>query len=153
MRTRLLFIAISCFALVAVTAGQSKDPSRPAHPPFKWWAVDKYKQELKLQDSQSAEINKIFEASVERLRVDKDDFDRAQHTFSELMQKPSVAERDFQRAVDQLELARFNLNKERTLMLVRIHNVLTPEQRKGLDAIRRRNEATPDADRSKNVQH
>ncbi len=109
-------------------------------PPYRWWSIDKYRQELKLTAEQSQEIEKIFQASIERLRADKDDFDRAQASFSELMQRNSVPERDFQRAVDQLELARYNVSKERTSMLVRIHNVLTPEQRKGLEAIRRRND-------------
>jgi Spy/CpxP family protein refolding chaperone len=119
--------------------------ARPApRPPFKWWAIDKYKQELKLTSDQSAEIEKIFQASMERLRVDKDDLDRAQTSFSQLMEKPSAGEREFARAVDQLELARYNVSKERTMMLVRIHNILTTEQRKGLEAIRKRNEAEKD---------
>ena len=78
---------------------------------------------------------------MDRLRVDKDDLDRAQTNFSQLMEKSWAGEREFARAVDQLELARYNVSKERTMMLVRIHNLLTPEQRKGLDAIRKRNEA------------
>jgi Spy/CpxP family protein refolding chaperone len=150
-----LTVIFICYALAAV-AGQaanpaaqapsSRDPQRadakPApRPPFKWWAIDKYKQELKLTAEQSAEIEKIFQASMEHLRVDKDDFDRAQTNFSQLMDKPSASERDFSRAIDQLELARYNVSKERTMMLVRIHSVLTPDQRKGLEAIRKLNEA------------
>ena len=84
---------------------------------------------------------------MERLRVDKDDLDRAQASFSQLMEKPSAGERDFARAVDQLELARYNVSKERTMMLVRIHSILTPDQRKGLETIRKRNDA------EKNRQH
>jgi Spy/CpxP family protein refolding chaperone len=53
----------------AAQAPQSRDPQRsdakPApRPPFKWWAIDKYKQELKLTAEQSAEIEKIFQASM-----------------------------------------------------------------------------------------
>jgi Spy/CpxP family protein refolding chaperone len=122
--------------------------SRPApRPPFKWWAIDKYKQELKLTIDQSAEIEKVFQASMERLRTDKDDLDRAQNNFSLLMERASAGEREFARAVDQLELARYNVSKERTMMLVRIHSILTPDQRKGLEAIRKRN------DGDKNRQH
>jgi Spy/CpxP family protein refolding chaperone len=158
MCKRVLTVIFSCCALATV-AGQAVSPAlqapqshdsrkgdvKPApRPPFKWWAIDKYKQELKLTAEQSIEIEKIFQASMERLRVDKDDFDRAQTSFSELMGKPSAGERDFSRAVDQLELARYNVSKERTIMLVRIHRVLTPDQRKGLEAIRKRNEADRD---------
>jgi Spy/CpxP family protein refolding chaperone len=155
MRTRVLTVVFSCCALAIGVAqvqhaqGQEAKPgpasatrdSRPSpRPPFKWWAIDQYKQELKLTSEQSAEIEKIFQAGMERLRVDKDDLDRAQTGFSQLMEKPSAGEREFARAVDQLELARYNVSKERTMMLVRIHSILTPDQRKGLEAIRKRND-------------
>jgi Spy/CpxP family protein refolding chaperone len=158
MRNRILTLILTSCALAAV-AGQalslasqappSREPNhgdaKPApRPPFKWWAIDKYKQELKLTADQSAEIEKIFQASMERLRVDKDDFDREQGNFSRLMDKASVDDREFQRAIDRLEMARYYVSKERTLMLVRIHSVLTPEQRKGLEAIRKRNDAERD---------
>src|SRR6266513_1138356 len=126
MRKRILTVIFVGCALAGV-AGQAPSPQPPpnrdahksdakpvARPPFKWWAIDKYKQELKLTAEQSAEIEKIFQASMERLRVDKDDFDRAQNSFSQLMDKPAAGEREFARAVDQLELARYNVSKERT---------------------------------------
>ena len=156
MRKRILTVIFVGCALAGVAAqappaqtpqtrdAQKSDAKPAQRPPFKWWAIDKYKQELKLTADQSAEIERIFQASVERLRVDKDDFDRAQSSFSQLMDKPTAGEREFARAVDQLELARYNVSKERTMMLVRIHSVLTPDQRKGLEAIRKRNEGDRD---------
>ena len=170
MRNRTLTIVLtSCALAVGVAQAQNRggrgadrkadsapdthDARPAARPPFKWWAIDKYKQELKLTADQSANIEKVFQASMERLRVDKDDLDRAQATFSELMEKPSAGERDFSRVVDQLELARYNVSKERTTMLVRIHSILTPEQRKGLDAIRKRNEAERNRQQPQQQQH
>jgi Spy/CpxP family protein refolding chaperone len=157
MCKRVLTVIFTCCALATLAgqappagqAPQSRDPQKAdakaaPRPPFKWWAIDKYKQELKLTAEQSADIEKIFQASMEHLRVDKDDFDRAQTNFSQIMDKPSPGEREFARAIDQLELARYNVSKERTMMLVRIHSVLTPDQRKGLEAIRKRNQADRD---------
>jgi Spy/CpxP family protein refolding chaperone len=158
MRTRTFAIVLTCCALaVGVVgaqnrAGQGPDrkgdsapaphDTRPApRPPFKWWAIDKYKQELKLTADQTAHIETVFQASMEQLRADKDALDRAQATFSDLMERPTVTELEFSRAVDRLELARYNVSKERTTMLVRIHSILTPDQRKGLDAIRKQNDA------------
>jgi Spy/CpxP family protein refolding chaperone len=155
MRTRIFTLLFACSTLAVMLAqapppaGQVPDArkvptdrdARPApKPAFKWWAADKYKQELKLTTEQSAEIEKVFQASMDRLRVDKDDFDRAQSNFSQLMEKTTVDDREFQRAVDRLEMARYYVSKERTLMLVRIHSVLTPDQRKGLEAIRKRDD-------------
>lgn len=155
MRIRIVTIAFTCCALATVCAkaqpaaaqgrdsrkGAAERGAKPApRQPFKWWASDKYKQELKLSAEQAAEIEKIFQTSMERLRVDKDDFDSAQGNFSQLMERTSADDREFQRAVDRLEMARYYVSKERTLMLVRIHSVLTPDQRKGLEAIRKRND-------------
>ena len=153
MPKSILTLIFTCCALATVAGQASSAPqaplsrdtargdARPApRPPFKWWVIDKYKQELKLTADQSAEIEKIFQASVERLRVRKDDFDHEQTNFSQLMERASVDDREFERAVDRLEMARYYVSKERTLMLVRIHSVLTPDQRKGLEAIRRRND-------------
>ena len=157
MRTRILTIVLTCCALAGVGAQDrggrgpdrrgaaatpdSHDTRTAPRPPFKWWAVDKIKQELKLTADQAARIEKVFQASMDQLRVDKDDLDRAQATFSELMERPSASELEFSRAVNRLELARYNVSKERTTMLVRIHSILTPDQRKGLEAIRKRNDA------------
>ena len=153
MRKGILTVMFAGCALATVAAQaptpaqapQTRDPhvgeAKPApRPSFKWWTIDKYKQQLKITADQAAEIEKIFQASMERLRADKDDFDREQNNFSQLMEKTSVDDREFQRAVDRLEMARYYVSKERTLMLVRIHSVLAPEQRKGLEAIRKQND-------------
>jgi hypothetical protein len=50
-------------------------------------------------------------------------------------------EQDLLQAAAELDLARYNVNRERTAMLVRMHIVLTPYQRKGLEAIRKRSDA------------
>ena len=159
MRTRIFTIVLTCCALALVgtasaqgrdgrgqdrkgpSATDSRNPRSDPRPPQKWWADEKIKQELKLTSQQAAAIEKVFQASMEQLRVDKDVMDRYQTEFSKLMDQPTAAERDFTRAVNNLEMARYNVSKERTLMLVRIHSILTPEQRKGLETIRKRNDA------------
>ena len=155
MRTRILTIVLTCCALAAVPAsGQSRgtdrktsgapatrDTRNDSRQPFQWWKVDKIKQELKLTAEQSASIERIFQASMDQLRVDKAALDLAQADFSKLMEQPTASERDFTRAVDKLEMARYYTSKERTTMLVRIHSILTPDQRKGLEVIRKRNDA------------
>ena len=158
MRTRIITIVLTCCALAIGTAnaqgrdgrGQdrkgpsatdSRNPRSDPRPPQKWWADEKIQQELKLTSQQAAAIEKVFQASMEQLRVDKDVMDRYQTEFSKLMDQPKAEERDFRPVVNNLEMARYNVSKERTLMLVRIHNILTPEQRKGLETIRKRNDA------------
>ena len=127
----------------ALTSQQSK--SDGAHssprPPYNWWKTDKYKQELRLTAEQSAEIEEIVQGSMARLKADKEDLDRSQTDFRQLMERPSTSERELLKAAERLEMARYSISKERTTMLVRIHSVLTPEQRRGLDAIAKRHES------------
>ena len=98
-------------------------------------------QELRLTAEQSGQINEIVQASIARLKGDKEDLDRAQSDFRALMERPSASERELLKAAERLEMARYSISKERTTMLVRIHSVLTPDQRRGLDAIAKRHEA------------
>ena len=118
--------------------GQSNDSRNGGRSPFRWWTIEKYRQELKLTADQTAQIEKVFQASMDRMKVQKDDFDRAQSDFSQLMKKGTASERELLRSADSLELARFKVSSERTSMLVRIHSVLTPEQRVGLQTIWKR---------------
>ena len=122
--------------------GSSEDRPRP---PSRWWTNERYRQELKLSADQSLEIDRIVESSMARLKQDKEALDRAQNDFRVVMERPTATERELLQAAERLEMARFSMSKERTTMLVRIHNVLTPDQRRGLDAIAKRN----DGDRSR----
>jgi Spy/CpxP family protein refolding chaperone len=125
------------------TSQQSKSDgghSTP-RPPSRWWTTEKYRQELRLTGEQSAEIERIVQGSMARMKGDKEDLDQAQNDFRQLMERPNASERELLKAAERLEMARFSISKERTTMLVRIHSVLTPEQRRGLDAIAKRHEA------------
>ena len=150
MRIILSAAVICTLAVVAGGGGrvhahaqQEKSSSADSipRPPSKWWKTPKYMHELKLTSEQSSKIEEIVQASMSRMRGDKDDLDRAQIEFRTLMEQPHTAQRDLLKAADRLEMARFQISKERTSMLVRIHSVLTPDQRAGLDAIAKRHEA------------
>ena len=129
--------------LEARATQQDKSPGThpSARPPSNWWKTPKYMQELKLTSEQSSEIEQIVQASMTRLRADKDDLDRAQGDFRLLMEQAHTPQRELLKAAERLEMARFLISKERTQMLVRIHSVLTLDQRRGLDAIAKRHEA------------
>jgi Spy/CpxP family protein refolding chaperone len=120
---------------------KSNDSKSTPRPPFRWWTSEKYRQELRLTPEQSAEIEQIVQGSMARLKGDKEDLDRAQNDFRQLMEGSNATERQLLNAAERLEMARYAISKERTTMLVRIHTVLTPEQRRGLDAIAKRHES------------
>ena len=98
-------------------------------------------QELKLTAEQSAQLEQIITAGRARMTASKEDLDRAEADFRQLMSQPNVPQRDLLSAAERLEMARYSIAKERTMMTVRIHSVLTPEQRAGLAAMAKRHEA------------
>lgn len=121
--------------------GSAPSAHQHARPPSKWWKTPKYTQELKLTAAQSEEVEQIVQAALARMKADKEDLDRAQSDFRLLMERPTANQRELLHAAERLEMARYSIARERTMMAVRIHNVLTPEQRRGLDAIAKRHEA------------
>ncbi len=148
---QIILIAIAVWGLAMPTglaarleAGSNQQDKSAVHaprPPSNWWKTERYIQELRLTPEQSAQINEIVQTSFARLKADKEDLDRAQSDFRALMERPSVSQRELLKAAERLEMARYSISKERTTMLVRIHSVLTPDQRRGLDAIAKRHEA------------
>ena len=149
----ILHILLICSALAAtggvarLEAGSSQQRGKApdSHPsprrPPDWWKTPRYMQELKLTPEQSAELDQIIQASRARMTADKEDLDRAQSDFRQLMERPAANQRELLKAAERLEMARYSMAKERTMMGVRIHSLLTPEQRKGLEAIARRHQA------------
>lgn len=146
----IVFLCCALAAVAGVPAGLEAAQRPPqgnaphAHPtprrPPDWWKTPRYMQELKLTSEQSAELDQIIQASRARMTADKEDLDRAHSDFRQLMERPSANQRELLKAAERLEMARYSIAKERTMMGVRIHSLLTPEQRKGLDLIAKRHQ-------------
>jgi Spy/CpxP family protein refolding chaperone len=132
-------------------SGSASSQSAP-RPPSHWWKTERYVKELRLTPEQSAELEQIVQGSFARMKADKEDLDRAHSDFRQLMERPAVSQRELLKAAERLEMARYSIAKERTMMTVRIHSVLTPDQRKGLDAIAKRHEAERDRQNQKQTQ-
>jgi len=102
-----------------------------AHPAsaqgFKWWQSDTFTRELGLTSDQSSKIEAIFQATVPVLRRQKDSLDKAEADFNQMIEASDDAQVMAQ--VGVVEAARSELNKSRTMMLLRMRRVLTPDQR------------------------
>ena len=93
---------------------------------FKWWQSDQYKGELGLTAEQSKRLEEIFQAAVPTLKAQKRTLDKAEAEFEALIEKGSDAA--VMEQVNHLETARAELNKTRTMMLLRMKKVLTADQ-------------------------
>ena len=93
---------------------------------FKWWQSDLYKRELGLTAEQSRRLEEIFQAAAPTLRAQKKALDKAEAEFEHLVEKGddgAVMEQ-----VGRVEIARAELNKSRTMMLLRMRRALTTDQ-------------------------
>jgi Spy/CpxP family protein refolding chaperone len=113
--------------------------------PFPWW---KAVRDLGLSPDQSQKIDSIFQSSMPELRQDWEELERLEAKLSRLIEA-NADEAQVLRQVDRVESARATVNKMRTLMLFRMRQVLTPDQRvrfkamqEGWEARRGRGEAS-----------
>lgn len=94
---------------------------------FKWWQSDTFTRELGLTSDQSTKIEAIFQRTLPALRTQKGALDKAEADFNQMVEASDDAQVMAQ--VGVVEAARSELNKSRTMMLLRMRRVLTPDQR------------------------
>jgi Spy/CpxP family protein refolding chaperone len=120
---------------LAVAAALALAAAADAGPPFKWWQSEEFQRELGLTGDQIARIEQIFQQSLPALKAGKQDLDRLDGELSALIAETDASEPQVLRLIDQVEASRSALGRTRSLMLFRMHRVLTPEQRVKLTAL------------------
>lgn len=136
MRGRLPAVALLALAVMPVIAQQAPPP--PAAPQTTpWWRSESFRKELGLTADQSDRIDKIWESTRPELRTEWDEFMKLEAKLSRMIQH-EADEAALSRQIDRVETARANTNKTRSLMLLRMRNVLRPDQRKQFDAMHSR---------------
>ena len=113
-----------------------KDPHR-----VPWWIAADTRADLGIADKQSKDIDDIFQATLPSLRAAKEELDKLDDAVASLIKEGTADIAVVARQVGQAEQARANLTTKRTVMLYRMHRLLTPEQRTKLDAMFARREA------------
>jgi|SRR5215471_1260610 len=113
----------------------SRAPAQPVRPflPGAWWKD--YQKPLGLSTDQVERIDKIFQDSLPRLRQQKEQLDGAETELSRLIQIGTDDASLIQQS-ERVGSLRASLDKDRTMMLVHMRAILTPEQRDRLSAIR-----------------
>ena len=106
-----------------------------------WWKAPETRAELGISDKQSKDIDEIFQETLPSLRAAKDELDKLDEAVTKLIKEGTADVSVIAKQVAQAEQARANLTTKRTVMLYRMHRLLTPEQRIKLDAMFERREA------------
>jgi len=120
-------ISILCAALAILIAGVFLSTIPVFAQGFKWWQSDSFTRELGLTADQSTKIEAIFQRTLPVLRTLKGSLDKAEADFNQMVEASDDAQVMAQ--VGVVEAARSELNKSRTMMLLRMRRVLTPDQR------------------------
>lgn len=97
--------------------------------PFKWWQNDRFKAELGLTAEQISRIDDIFQSTLPGLRSCYRELERLEDRMNDAISAGNITEVELIKQIDAVEAARSELSKTRTLMLFRMRQVLTPEQR------------------------
>ena len=92
----------------------------------KWWNDDRFRTELGLTPEQSARLEEIFQKTQPVLRQRMQALEAAEDQFDRLVEKGDDGSvLDY---VGTVETARAELNKTRTVMLLRMRRSLTADQ-------------------------
>ena len=127
----------ACLLALAVGLGPSIAGATEGQKPSKWWQSPVCKSRVGLTATQTAEIERIFQSVRDELRAEKAELEKQEAALSRLLAESNDDEAVVVRTVDRVEAARSALAKTRTLMLYRMHRLLSPEQRARLDAYER----------------
>ena len=92
----------------------------------KWWQDERFRRELNLTPEQSLRLEEIFQKHQPTLRQRMEALDQAETVFDRVVEKGNDTEVMGQ--VNVVETARAELNKERTMMLLRMRRSLTTDQ-------------------------
>jgi Spy/CpxP family protein refolding chaperone len=101
---------------------------------FPWWRDTQFQRELSLTADQTARIENLFQSTITQLRAKKAELDQQEDELSRLI-AANADEQQVIRQVDRVEAIRSHLNKMRTLQLLHIRQVLTPDQRVKLNKL------------------
>lgn len=150
MATRAL-AGLCLVAIVAAGPAQAQNRERPSEQSQQregqqerwfWWKDAAAQKEVGLSAHQVAKIDKIWNANVSTMMAARKEMDTLEKELSQLIRENTADEKVVALQVDRVEARRSEINKARTLMLYRMHRVLTPEQYQGLTKLleRRRKE-------------
>lgn len=112
---------------------------------LEWWRSDDIQRQLRLTTEQVQMIDVLVKSTLQKRRTLRMTLDREEEALED-----AIARDDEKRALDlipRVEAARAARNRERTLLLLRIYRVLTPEQRRELSRIEARRRRQTSANR------
>ena len=116
----------------------------------KWWQDDRFRKELGLTDEQSTRLESIFQKTQPTLRERMTALDQAEDQLEQFIETGDDA--TVMQHVGVVEAARGELNKTRTMMLLRMRRALTADQWAKFTALADERQRNNNRDRTLNRQ-
>ena len=114
-------------------ARQQDDPPR-----WKWWLHPDSKRELRLTDAQTKKIDDIWQSTAPKQREKYDELHKLEEALAKTIKENTADVAVVEKQVDKVEKLRAETSATRTMMIYRMHLLLTPEQREKVDAMLKR---------------
>jgi Spy/CpxP family protein refolding chaperone len=126
--------------------GDGRKPEAPVTQPdgpprWKWWLHADSRKELRLTDQQSRKIDEVWESYAPRQRERGHELEKLEQALAQTIKENVADVAIVAQQVDKVEKLRAEYNATRTLMIYRMHLLLTPEQRVKVYEMRARMEA------------
>jgi len=119
---------------------QTRD-SRQDSNRWKWWINPEHRKELGITDEQSRRIEEIFESMFPPQRAKAREADTLEDELSRILKDATADVATVTAKVEHMEKLHAERRAMRTIMLYRMNQVLTPEQRVKLEAFWKKREA------------
>ena len=107
-------------------------------PRWKWWLHPDTRKELRLTDQQSKKINEVWESTAPQLREKWHELEQFEESLAKTLKEYTAPVPVVQQQVEKIEKLRADNNATRTVMIYRMHLLLSPEQRIKVDEMRKR---------------
>ena len=100
---------------------------------YKWWLAHDIQTQLHLTPEQVKKINDVFESTLAVRRAQRQELDALDRQLDALLDSATARDLDAAALITRVEAARARRNIARMVMLYRMRQILTPEQRRWFD--------------------
>jgi TonB family protein len=132
MRMRLYLTLLLFLLCCGLTIQAQTLPSNVAA--GKWWKNSQIVKQLQLKESQVAQIEQVFMSHQNKLISAKVELEKRERQLKTLMQAEPIQEAQAKNAIEQIAMARTELEKANAFMMLSIRKILSKEQWNKLDA-------------------
>ena len=110
-------------------------------PRWKWWLHPESRKEIGLTDKQSRKLDEVWEATAPKQRERFHELEKLEQALAQTIKENVADVAIVGQQVEKVEKLRAEYNATRTVMIYRMHLLLTPEQRVKVEALRARMDA------------